>query len=564
MPSPLGMQATLNGIMDGVIAGKPLAYAAVRSSSLLGMDPHLVTIEVSCTRGPPLFRMVGLPEAPVREARVRIASALATLGVLLDEYAITINLAPADIPKSGAMFDLALALGVLGALNRFPAERLRGTLVLGELSLDGSIQPVRGVLPQLRGVLGRWLHTAIVPAANAVEAGLLRCGRVLTATSLEEVLRHFEGDAALPEVAPTPFAPARVEHGPGDLSHVRGQAGPRRALEIAAAGNHNLLMLGPPGGGKTLLARLLPTILPPLGFEEAVEATAIHSVAGALPLDRGIVDTRPFRAPHHSISDAGLVGGGSRPRPGEVSLAHHGVLFMDEFAEFRRSALEAMRQPLEDGLVCIARARARAWFPARPLVVAAMNECPCGFRGHARERCRCTFTQIARYHQKLSGPLLDRLDVHVHVRPVEVRDLTRGASGEPSCAVRERVLAARERQLRRFERNETQHRTNAELSLGELEAVAVLDERGRSMLEQAAVRLGLSARAFVKVLRVARTIADLEGSERVSPLHLAEAVQGRLMDRRDARPAEGREGSRAQGAQGAEQSVAAEAPSSNE
>jgi magnesium chelatase family protein len=527
------MEATLTGVMDGVIAGKPLAYAALRSSALLGLEPHLVTIEVSCTRGPPLFRMVGLPEAPVREARVRIASALATLGVLLDEYAITINLAPADIPKSGAMFDLALALGVLGALGRFSSERLDGTLVLGELSLDGSIQPVRGVLPQLRGVLGRWLHTAIVPAANAVEAGLLRSGRVLAAATLERVLRHFEGGPALAEVAPTPFAPARVLHGIDDLSHVRGQTMPRRALEVAAAGNHNLLMLGPPGGGKTLLARLLPTILPPLTFEEAVEATAIHSVAGALALDKGIVDTRPFRAPHHSISDAGLVGGGSRPRPGEVSLAHHGVLFMDEFAEFRRSALEAMRQPLEDGLVCIARARSRAWFPARPLVVAAMNECPCGFRGHARERCRCTSLQIARYRQKLSGPLLDRLDVHVYVRPVEVRELTRGEGGEPSAVVRERVLAARQRQLHRFEKGKTRHRTNAELSLGELEAVALLDDDSRTLLEQAATNLGLSARAFVKVLRVARTVADLEGSERVQGHHLSEAVQGRLMDRRE-------------------------------
>lgn len=527
------MQETLTGVMDGVVAGKPLAYASVRSSALLGLEPQLVTIEVSCTRGPPLFRMVGLPEAPVREARVRIASALAVLGVLLDEYAITINLAPADIPKSGAMFDLALAVGVLGALGRFPPQHLDGTLVLGELSLDGSVQAVRGVLPQLRGMLGHSLHTALVPAANAVEAGLLRSARVLAASTLEDVLRHLEGARALPEVQPTPFAPGSAAHGIDDLSHVRGQAGPRRALEVAAAGNHNLLMLGPPGGGKTLLARLLPTIMPPLSFEEAVEATAIHSVAGALPRDKGIIEARPFRAPHHSISDAGLVGGGARPRPGEVSLAHHGVLFMDEFAEFRRSALEAMRQPLEDGVVCIARVRAHAWFPARPMVVAAMNECPCGYRGHSRERCRCTTVQIARYHQKLSGPLLDRLDVHVHVRPVAVRELTQAERGESSHVVRDRVLAARERQLGRFKRGDTSHRTNAELSLSEIEATAPLDDASRSLLEAAAHRLGLSARAFVKVLRVARTVADLEGSERVRAQHVAEAIQGRLMDRRE-------------------------------
>jgi magnesium chelatase family protein len=530
--SDLDMQATLTGFMDGVIAGKPLSYASVRSSALLGLEPHLVTIEVSCTRGPPLFRMVGLPEAPVREARVRIASALAVLGVLLDEYAITINLAPADVPKSGAMFDLALAVGVLGAVGRFPSQHLDGTLVLGELSLDGSIQAVQGVLPQLRGMLGSAVHTAIVPAANAIEAGLLRSGRVLVAGSLSDVLQHLTDERVLPAVSPTPFAPAAAMHPLDDLSHVRGQKKPRRALEIAAAGNHNLLMVGPPGGGKTLLARLLPTILPPLTFEEAVEATAIHSVAGVLPRDKGMVDCRPFRAPHHSISDAGLVGGGSRPRPGEVSLAHHGVLFMDEFAEFRRSAVEALRQPLEDGVVCIARARARAWFPARPMVVAAMNECPCGYRGHARERCRCTPAHIARYRQKLSGPLLDRLDFHVHVRPVEVRELSQRSHGESSQVVRERVLAARQRQLRRFERGETKRRTNAELSLSELEAVAPLDAEGSDLLERSAAGLGLSARAYVKVLRVARTVADLAGREAILPVDVSEAVHGRLLDRR--------------------------------
>jgi magnesium chelatase family protein len=526
------MQENLTGYMDGVIAGKPLAYASVRSSTLLGLEPHLVTIEVSCTRGPPLFRMVGLPEAPVREARVRIASALAVLGVLLDEYAITINLAPADIPKSGAMFDLALAVGVLGALSRFPAHHLDGVLVLGELSLDGSLQAVQGVLPQLRGMLGRGAHTAIVPTANAIEAGLLRSGRVLVARSLEDVLQHLSGERALPSVSPTPFAPVAAVHAIDDLSCVRGQREPRRALEIAAAGNHNLLMVGPPGGGKTLLARLLPSILPPLTYEEAVEATAIHSVAGVLARDKGMVDCRPFRAPHHSISQAGLVGGGSRPRPGEVSLAHHGVLFMDEFAEFRRSALEAMRQPLEDGVVCIARAQARAWFPARPMVVAAMNECPCGYRGHARERCRCTPAQVDRYRQKLSGPLLDRLDVHVRVRPVEVRELARLSHAESSQAVRERVLAARQRQLGRFERGDTKHWTNAELSLSELDTVAPLDDDGRDLLERSALRLGLSARAYVKVLRVARTIADLAGSDLILPVHVSEAVHGRLLDRR--------------------------------
>jgi magnesium chelatase family protein len=525
----LGVVATAN--TQAVISGKPLGLAVAQASTLIGLDAHAIRVEVCCTRGPAFFQMVGLAEAAVREARVRVASALARLGVLLDEYAITVNLAPADLRKGGAALDLAIAAAVLGAVGQLPPHSLHGVLLLGELSLDGGLQPIRGVLPQLDGAAQRKLAAAIVPEANAAEAGLLNDIDVHVARDLQDVLRHLTAERSLPRAARTAFVPS-VASTPGlDLRDVRGQATARRALEIAAAGGHNLLMIGPPGGGKTLLARLLPSVLPPLEFHEAIETTAIHSVAGLLPRDTGLVAARPFRAPHHSVSDAGLVGGGEQPRPGELSLAHHGVLFLDELAEFRRSALESLRQPLEDGKVCIARARARAWFPARPVIVAAVNPCPCGFRGHPTRTCRCARAQWQRYMSRLSGPLLDRLDVHVSVPPVDVGSLTKAAAAECSAAVRERVIAARRIQSTRCDEQRTRAKLNAELSSHELEQVATPDGFGRRLLEGAVNKLGLSARGYVKVLRVARTIADLEGSTAVRGPHVAEAIQGRLFDR---------------------------------
>ncbi len=513
-----------------IVQGQPLGLAVARASVVVGLEARPILVEVCSSRGPSFFQLVGLAEAAVREARVRVASALAGLDVLLDEYAVTVNLAPADLRKAGATLDLAIAVALLAALGKLAPAALEGTLVLGELGLDGSLRPVRGLLPQLDGARQRGLLRAIVPHQNALEAGIAQGLEVRLARTLQEALEHLAGRRTLPLAAPTPFLPSAA-HTHGDLRDVRGQTGARRALEIAAAGAHNLLFIGPPGSGKTLLARLLPSILPPLEFDEAVECTSIHSVAGLLAPEQGIVTERPFRAPHHSVSEAGLVGGGDVPRPGEVSLAHHGVLFLDELAEFRRGALEALRQPLEDGVVCIARARARAWFPARPVLVGAVNPCPCGYFSHPRRRCACTDEARKRYRARLSGPLLDRIDIHVPVPPVEVSALTSARHGESSSDVRSRVARARDAQRRRAATLGLSARVNAVLSAAELDQVAPLERNSRRLVELAVDKLGLSARAFVKVLRVARTIADLEGEERVKEPHVGEAIQGRLLDR---------------------------------
>ncbi|MEZ4293725.1 MAG: YifB family Mg chelatase-like AAA ATPase [Polyangiaceae bacterium] len=503
--------------------------ATALTFSLLGLEPQPVRVEVDSSRGIAQFHLVGLPEASVRESRVRVRAALLHVGVELDEQVLTVNLAPADLKKSGGGFDLAIAIAILGALGRIPAAALEGTAVLGELSLSGAIQGVRGVLPVLRNARAHGARRAIVPLANAAEAARVPGIEVLAAEHVVAVVAHFTGERALAAAVAPEVQLARFR-ADLDLAELRGQFAARRALEVAAAGAHNLLFIGPPGCGKTMAARRLPTILPPLSQEEGLEVTAIHSIAGLLP-GAGLVSERPFRAPHHTVSAVGLVGGGDPLRPGEVSLAHHGCLFLDEVAEFRRAALEALRQPLEEGTVTVCRARGRATFPARPLFVAAANPCPCGFHGEPSRKCSCSQDRVDAYRARLSGPLLDRLDLQVLLRQVTIADLTSSAPGESSAVVRERVLAARAAQRDRRLRGEVRGDVNAALTPRELSKVAALDAPARQTVEDAVESLGLSARAYDKLRRVSRTIADLAGSDAVKQVHVAEAIHMRLLDR---------------------------------